>query len=100
MLLVLCCVCVERQLTLRVIVERPPGDVDFGIQEGHVYPPLVHEIFPGTPEIAAGYATPSTAPGWGIEIDERLAAKHPPVYGGFERWAITVRRPDGALEPP
>src|SRR6185369_8240188 len=24
----------ERQLTLRVIVERPPGDVDFGIQEG------------------------------------------------------------------
>ena len=25
----------ERQLTLRVIVERPPGDVDFGIQEGH-----------------------------------------------------------------
>ena len=72
----------------------------FGIQEGHVYPPLVHEIFPGTPEIAAGYATPSTAPGWGIEIDERLAAKHPPVYGGFERWAITVRRPDGAVEPP
>jgi len=35
LLLVLCCVCVERQLTLRVIVERPPGDVDFGIQEGH-----------------------------------------------------------------
>jgi hypothetical protein len=25
----------ERQVTLRVIVESPPGDVDFGIQEGH-----------------------------------------------------------------
>src|ERR1044072_6477966 len=25
----------ERQVTLRVIVERPPGDVDFGFQEGH-----------------------------------------------------------------
>ena len=25
----------ERQVTLRVIVERPPGDVDFGVQEGH-----------------------------------------------------------------
>ena len=25
----------ERQVTLRVIVEGPPGDVDFGIQEGH-----------------------------------------------------------------
>lgn len=25
----------ERVITLRVIVERPPGDVDFGVQEGH-----------------------------------------------------------------
>jgi mannonate dehydratase len=72
----------------------------FGIQEGHVYAPVVHEMFPGTPLIAAGYATPSTAPGWGIELDARLAAKHPPVYGGFERWAITVRRPDGSVEAP
>jgi mannonate dehydratase len=72
----------------------------FGIQEAHIYAPVVHEIFPGTPTIAAGYATPSTAPGWGIDLDERLAAKHPPVYGGFERWAITVRRPDGSIEAP
>ena len=25
----------ERQLTLRIIVESPPGGVDFGVQEGH-----------------------------------------------------------------
>jgi len=25
----------ERQVTLRIIVERPPGGVDFGVQEGH-----------------------------------------------------------------
>ena len=25
----------ERQVTLRVIVERPPAGVDFGVQEGH-----------------------------------------------------------------
>jgi|SRR5215217_1825123 len=25
----------ERQVTLRVIVERPPGGVDIGVQEGH-----------------------------------------------------------------
>ena len=25
----------ERQVTLRVIVEKPPGGVDFGVQEGH-----------------------------------------------------------------
>jgi mannonate dehydratase len=72
----------------------------FGIQEGHVYPDRVHEVFPGTPVVARGYATPSEAPGWGIEVDERLAAEHPPVLGGHERWAARVRRPDGAIEAP
>ncbi|WP_433295196.1 enolase C-terminal domain-like protein [Actinoplanes sp. CA-030573] len=72
----------------------------FGIQEGHVYPDVVHEIFPGTPVVQAGYAQPSNAPGWGIELDEKLAAEHPPVVGGHERWAGTVRRPDGAIEAP
>jgi mannonate dehydratase len=72
----------------------------FGIQEGHVYPDIVHEIFPGTPVVSAGYARPSTAPGWGVELDEKLAAGHPPVLGGHERWAATVRRPDGSIEAP
>jgi hypothetical protein len=31
----LCCVSMERQVTLRVIVERPPAGVEFGVQEGH-----------------------------------------------------------------
>ncbi len=72
----------------------------FGIQEGHVYPEQVHEVFPGTPVISAGYATPSDAPGWGIELDERRAASYPPVFGVHERWAARVRRPDGAVEAP
>jgi mannonate dehydratase len=72
----------------------------FGIQEGHIYPDVVHEIFPGTPEIAAGYATASDAPGWGIALNETLAAAHPPVFGGHERWTATVRRPDGSIEAP
>jgi mannonate dehydratase len=72
----------------------------FGIQEGHVYPDRVHEIFPGTPVVRAGYATPSERPGWGIELDEKLAAEHPPVFGGHERWTSRVRRPDGAIEAP
>ena len=72
----------------------------FGIQEGHVYPDVVHEIFPGTPVVAAGYARPSTAPGWGDGLDERLAAAYPPVAGGHERWTGTERRPDGAIEAP
>lgn len=72
----------------------------FGIQEGHIYPDIVHEIFPGTPVVSAGYARPSAAPGWGVELDEKLAAEHPPVLGGHERWAATVRRPDGSIEAP
>ncbi len=72
----------------------------FGIQEGHVYPDAVLEIFPGTPVIAAGYATPSESPGWGIELDEKAAEAFPPVFGGHERWTARVRRPDGAVEAP
>jgi mannonate dehydratase len=72
----------------------------FGIQEGHVYPDVVHEIFPGTPVVATGYARPSSAPGWGVDLNEKLAAAHPPVIGTHERWAATVRRPDGAVEAP
>ena len=72
----------------------------FGIQEGHVYPAAVHEIFPGTPVIRAGYAIPSESPGWGIELDEKAAEAFPPVFGGHERWTARVRRPDGAVEAP
>ena len=72
----------------------------FGIQEGHVYPEAVHEIFGGTPVIRAGYATPSESPGWGIELDEKAAESFPPVFGRHERWTARVRRPDGAVEAP
>jgi mannonate dehydratase len=72
----------------------------FGIQEGHAYPDRVHEIFPGTPVVAGGYARPSDGPGWGIELDEKRAAEHPPIFGGHERWTSRVRRPDGAIEAP
>jgi mannonate dehydratase len=72
----------------------------FGIQEGHIYPDAVHEIFPGTPVIRAGYAVPSESPGWGIDLDEKAAEAFPPVFGGHERWTARVRRPDGAVEAP
>ncbi|BCB88336.1 enolase C-terminal domain-like protein [Phytohabitans suffuscus] len=72
----------------------------FGIQEGHLYPEAVHEVFPGTPRPHDGYVEPSHAPGWGIDLDEALAAKYPPKRYGHERWAAHVRRPDGAIEAP
>jgi mannonate dehydratase len=57
-------------------------------------------MFPGTPVIAAGYATAAEGPGRGVELDERLAAAHPPVFGVHERWTARVRRPDGGIEAP
>jgi mannonate dehydratase len=72
----------------------------FGIQECHVYPEPVHEVFPGTPEVVAGHMTPSDAPGWGITIDERKAAQYPPSRFAFERWTVRVRGTDGALFAP
>jgi mannonate dehydratase len=72
----------------------------FGIQEGYRYPDVVHEVFPGTLPARNGYVYPSDAPGWGIDLDEALAAKFPPQVHRHERWAARVRAPDGGLLPP
>jgi mannonate dehydratase len=72
----------------------------FGIQEAHAYPDVVHEVFPGTPAIRSGYLYPSDVPGWGIDLDEALAAKFPPEAHRHERWAARVRGPDGGLIAP
>jgi mannonate dehydratase len=50
---------------------------NFGIHEHIDYPPLVQDIFKGCLEIRNGYAWINEKPGWGIEVDEALAAKHP-----------------------
>jgi mannonate dehydratase len=50
---------------------------NFGIHEHFGYPPLVQDIFQGRVEIKNGYAWINEQPGWGIEVDEALAAKHP-----------------------
>ncbi|XVQ89633.1 enolase C-terminal domain-like protein [Microbispora siamensis] len=72
----------------------------FQIQEGHVYPEAVHEVFPGTISPVNGYLYPSDRPGWGIDVDEAAAARHPPLTHLHERWAARVRRPDGGIEAP
>jgi mannonate dehydratase len=50
---------------------------NFGIHEHFDYPPVVADIFQGALQIKDGYAWISEKPGWGIEVDEALAAKHP-----------------------
>jgi mannonate dehydratase len=50
--------------------------------------------------IEDGWLRPNEAPGWGIEIDERAAARFVPELSGHDAWAAGVRRPDGALVEP
>jgi mannonate dehydratase len=50
---------------------------NFGIHEHIDFPPLVQDIFQGHALVKNGYAWISEKPGWGIEVDEKLAAKHP-----------------------
>lgn len=73
----------------------------FGYQEGHDYPEHVKEIFPGCPEVRNGYLWPSSAPGWGIDLDETVASRYPPEgTSEFVTWAGGNRRDDGALQAP
>ena len=75
------------------------ASTNFGIQEGGIITGLEAEIFKGCAVYKDGYLYASDAPGWGIEIDEQLAAKHPfrdgpdHLDGG---WGI-VRRYDGTV---
>jgi len=49
----------------------------FGIQEENHFPPVVHELLPGTAELRKGYLYGSGTPGLGIDINEAIAAKYP-----------------------
>jgi mannonate dehydratase len=70
---------------------------NFGIQEGGHFNEAAREIFVGCPEIRDGYMWANDRPGWGIEVDEAKAKRHPwpdqPLRGG---WA-PLRRADGTI---
>ena len=59
------------------------------------------EVFPGCPKIKDGYFWVNEAPGWGIDIDEKLAAKFPPKSDTpFDySWGETRKR-DGTIIRP
>ena len=50
---------------------------NFGIQEQSNFKEETLEVFPGTPTIENGYMHVNEAPGFGININEELAAKYP-----------------------
>ena len=75
----------------------------FGIQEARTWPDSVEEVFQGCPRLENGFFYPNEAPGWGIEIDEELAAKYD-VDSRYDEpfdysWGTTRRR-DGSIIRP
>ena len=50
---------------------------NFGIQEWAFRSPAEEELFPGLPQVRAGAVDVSERPGWGVEMDERLAPRFP-----------------------
>lgn len=71
---------------------------NFGVQEWCRFPSLVYEMFPGCPEVRNGYMYANDNPGFGIDIDEKLAAKYP-CRDQVEQWTQT-RLPDGSPVRP
>lgn len=76
---------------------------NFGIQEYSPFNERVREVFSGVPELKNGFIYVNEAPGWGIEVDEKAAAKYP--FGTGEQgerkqfnggWG-EVRRRDGTI---
>src|SRR5207245_6189704 len=50
---------------------------NFGIQEAREFTPAERDVFPGCPELKDGYWWANDKPGFGIDLDEKLAAKFP-----------------------
>jgi mannonate dehydratase len=72
---------------------------NFGIQEYSPFNERTREIFSGCPEMKDGYLWVSEKPGWGIEIDEKAAAKAPFSAGSNNLnggWG-EIRLPDGTV---
>jgi mannonate dehydratase len=72
---------------------------NFGIQEYTPFNTATQEIFHGVPTLKDGYIYVNEAPGWGIEIDEKAAAKYPftqPANGLNGGWG-EVRKLDGTV---
>jgi len=75
---------------------------NFGVQEWTFPSDKLLEVFDGYPVVKDGYVYANEKPGWGVEINEKAAAKYPfgaetgprkPLNGG---WGV-VRRADGTV---
>ncbi|WPP49723.1 enolase C-terminal domain-like protein [Catalinimonas niigatensis] len=69
---------------------------NFGIQEAAHFSDELREVFPGCPMMNEGYMSVNEVPGFGVEINEKLAAKYP--MSTKSNW--TVRKDDGTIIRP
>jgi len=69
---------------------------NFGIQESHFWNEKAQAVFPGCQTYKNGYMIINEAPGLGIDIDEKEAARYP--IGTMSNW--TVRKNDGTIIRP
>ena len=71
---------------------------NFGVQEWSPFSDEERVVFPGCPEVRAGYMYANERPGLGIELDEALAA-HYPCTNETIGWT-QARTPDGSAAFP
>ena len=70
---------------------------NFGIQESIFFSDQLREVFPGSPELKKGYLYVNEAPGLGVDVNEKLAAKYP-ITNKAGKW--TLRKRDGTIIRP
>lgn len=71
---------------------------NFGIQESVYFNEATQEVFQGCPYLKNGYMYVNEAPGFGVDIDEKAAAKYP-APDTPDNWH-PLRRPDGSAVRP
>ncbi|WP_339813069.1 enolase C-terminal domain-like protein [uncultured Imperialibacter sp.] len=72
---------------------------NFGIQESVNFSDTLREIFPGSPFMKDGYMYVNEAPGLGVDINEKLAAKYPIPEKQLNGWT-QLRMHDGTPVRP
>jgi mannonate dehydratase len=73
---------------------------NFGIQEFTPFNRATLDVFPGCPELRNGMLWSNGEPGWGMDINEELAAKFPyPDHPYNGAWPA-IRKRDGSLVRP
>jgi mannonate dehydratase len=74
---------------------------NFGIQEAREFTQAEQDVFPGCPQLKDGYYWANDKPGFGIELDEKLAAKFPITDDPpFDYAWGNLRRRDGTIAKP